>query len=131
FDLAVAPGADPGRIHLAIEGARSVALAPEGDLLIRTEDGGEIPLRPPVAWVEEAGGRRRPVEVAYSLDARGARLEVRGERADEEALVIDPVLLFGTYLGGDADDRVYALAVDSLGNAYVGGSTDSTNFPTT
>jgi ATP-dependent protease HslVU (ClpYQ) peptidase subunit len=36
-----------------------------------------------------------------------------------------------TYLGGSADDGAFGLAVDTAGNAYVTGFTDSTNFPTT
>jgi len=39
------------------------------------------------------------------------------------------VLVYGTFLGGSADEIANALAVDSLGNAYVGGQTFSSNFP--
>lgn len=45
---------------------------------------------------------------------------------------IDPTgtrLLYATYLGGDADDRVSAIAVDAGGNAYVTGYTMSSDFP--
>jgi hypothetical protein len=38
-------------------------------------------------------------------------------------------LLFSTLLGGTREDRGRAVAVDSRGNAYVTGSTMSTNFP--
>jgi len=38
-------------------------------------------------------------------------------------------LVYCTYLGGSADDRAYALAVDSSGNAIVAGYTTSSNFP--
>jgi uncharacterized protein (TIGR03437 family) len=38
-------------------------------------------------------------------------------------------LLYLTYLGGSYDDGIYALAVDSAGNAYVTGGTNSTDFP--
>jgi uncharacterized repeat protein (TIGR01451 family) len=39
-------------------------------------------------------------------------------------------LLYSTYLGGKATDEGFGIAVDSFGNAYVAGSTGSTNFPT-
>jgi hypothetical protein len=37
--------------------------------------------------------------------------------------------LYGTYLGGIGDDRATAIAVDAAGNAYVTGSTFSSNLP--
>ncbi len=40
-------------------------------------------------------------------------------------------LLFSTYLGGFQDDAAFSIAVDSQGNAYVGGCTISQNFPYT
>lgn len=38
-------------------------------------------------------------------------------------------LLYATYIGGNSDDRAAAIAIDSSGEAYVTGSTASTNFP--
>ncbi len=38
-------------------------------------------------------------------------------------------LVYCTYLGGSADDRVSAIAVDGQGSAYITGSTTSRNFP--
>jgi alpha-tubulin suppressor-like RCC1 family protein len=40
-------------------------------------------------------------------------------------------LIYLTYLGGSADDGAFGVAVDSAGNAYVTGFTDSPDFPVT
>ncbi len=38
-------------------------------------------------------------------------------------------LVYSTYLGGSLDDRASAIALDGVGDAYVSGTTSSTNFP--
>ena len=44
-------------------------------------------------------------------------------------LVIDPTLVYSTYLGGSGDDLGSSIAVDSSNNIYIAGTTSSTNFP--
>jgi hypothetical protein len=56
-------------------------------------------------------------------------------RGSNEAFVakLNPAgsaLVFSTYLGGNSDDYGEGIAVDTQGNVYVGGFTNSTNFPT-
>ena len=40
-------------------------------------------------------------------------------------------LVYSTYLGGKGDDTALGIAIDSSGNAYVTGKTDSVDFPVT
>jgi hypothetical protein len=44
---------------------------------------------------------------------------------------IGSALIFSTYLGGSGRDESYTVAVDTMGNIYVGGTTESSNFPVT
>ena len=43
----------------------------------------------------------------------------------------DPIAIYSTLLGGTAADAIQRVAIDAAGNAYVAGTTSSTNFPTT
>ncbi|HEX8147525.1 MAG TPA: SBBP repeat-containing protein [Pyrinomonadaceae bacterium] len=127
YDFVVAPGADPSRIRLRFDGARETRLEENGDLVISVE-GGDVRQQRPVAY-QEFDGARREVKAGYALDARGrVRFEL-GEYDRGRALVIDPVLLYSSYLGGAADDTGTSVAVDASGSAYVAGTTTSADFP--
>ena len=128
YDLIVAPGADPEAIQLAFEGEDKLVIDAQGDLVLDTP-GGEVRQHKPLVYQEVDGGRR---EIAGTYVLNGGR-QVSFQVAAYDAgkpLIIDPVLSYSTYLGGGSTDRGYAIAVDSSGNAYVTGQTDSTNFPT-
>jgi Calx-beta domain/Beta-propeller repeat len=126
YDLVVAPGADPGRIALAFEGAEHLRVDDAGDLVLAVA-GGELRLRRPVVYQETDGGRRT-LDGGYVLDGQQVRFRVVAWDASRP-LVIDPVLGYSTFLGGSSNDEGLGIAVDSQGNAYVTGSTISSNFP--
>lgn len=129
-DFMVAPGADPGRIVLALdggEGAGPVRIGAAGDLIVPLRNG-EVRLRRPVAW-QESGGIRREVSCRFRL-LRGHRLTFAlGAWDRTRPLVIDPVVVWSTYLGGSDEDQARGVAVDPAGNLWVTGSTRSPDFP--
>ncbi|MBX3276294.1 MAG: SBBP repeat-containing protein, partial [Sandaracinaceae bacterium] len=127
YDFVVAPGTSP-ELSVRFEGAERVTLGEGGTLEVHA--GGAVLEQPPPVLYQEVGGRRVPVEGGYrvvGLDR--VRFEV-GEYDRSLPLVIDPVLVYGTYLGGSGFDRGWGIAVDGAGAAYVTGYTTSTDFPT-
>ncbi|MCH7923184.1 MAG: SBBP repeat-containing protein [Nitrospinae bacterium] len=135
YDFVVQPGADAEAITLAFtgltegEGPAAMEIDEQGDLIVHIE-GGE--LRQPKPFVyQEVGGARREIEGRYVLKgASQVGFEVGAYDAGQ-ALVIDPVLIYSTYLGGSGDlDQGTDIAVDGSGSAYVTGVTESTDFPT-
>jgi hypothetical protein len=125
-DFIVAAGVDPGIITLVLDGADRLEMA-GGDLLVRT--GRDVlRLKAPNVY-QEIAGTRRPVAGHYVL--RGES-RVGFKIADHDMtrpLVIDPVLVYSTFLGGHDTDDGAAIAVDASGHAYVTGQTLSVNFP--
>jgi glucose/arabinose dehydrogenase len=132
YDFIVAPGVDPAQIALNFEGATGATLEDDGDLLLRTANGGVV-LHAPVVY-QEIGGLRRLVEGAWHTDGERKAGFSLGPYDITRPLVIDPVVEFATYLGGSgAEDGLdnMGVAVDSTGHIYVAGTTDSADFPTT
>ncbi len=136
YDFIVAPGASPSKIRFAFKGAEEISIDKEGDLILRT-GGGEVRQRKPFIYQEVANGRRE-IEGRYVKRGRQAVGFEVGDYDTTKSLVIDPVLVYSTYLGGataltgaTANDVGLGIAVDAEGNAYVTGITQSSDFPTT
>ena len=127
YDFEVSPGADPNRISLKIEGAKSVKVDAAGDLVIKTPVGPMRQRKPTV--YQEVEGARREVEGGYVVRPGGRVRFKLGEYDRSAPLVIDPEVEYSTYLGGSYDDFGFGIAVDSAGSAYVTGRTGSTDFP--
>jgi Beta-propeller repeat len=128
YDFVVAPHSDPRRIRLRIEGADSLSLNDDGDLLIRIHDQIIRQLKP-VIYQTAADGARHGIDGRYVL-LHGHVAFALGDYDHSRQLVIDPAFVYSTYLGGSGGDAAAAIAVDGEGNAYVAGVTSSTDFPT-
>ena len=117
YDWIVAPGAEPSRIAMGIEGARSVTQEPGGALVLST-DAGPLRMERPYIYQDTDSGRREVKGAFVRLDE--ARIGFAVEAYDRTAtLVIDPVLTYSTYF----NESGYAshIALDDSGNIHVGG----------
>ena len=127
YDFEVGPQADPAQIRLAVEGVESTAVE-AGVVVHRTASGSRLEHR-----ALKAASGSQAVSAAFELDGAG-RIRFRvGSWARKEKLIIDPALVWGTFLGGSPSgtEAGRGLAVDAAGNAYVVGQTGSSDFPTT
>jgi hypothetical protein len=127
FDFVVSPGANPEVVRLTFEGAESIRLDENGDLVLHTSDR-EVKLRSPTTY-QVRDGQRHVIAAQYGITGENeVSLQVAAYDKNS-ALVIDPVLSYSTYLGGSDVDFGLNIATDNAGNAYVGGFTLSADFP--
>jgi len=129
YDWRVAPGVDPTAIRMDVEGAQSTTVDGQGALVLHTVLG-DVQQRTPMVY-QDVDGRRVDIPTHYSLTGEHQVGFAVGAHDAHRPLVIDPVLVYSTYLGGSGGNDGYGIAVDSVGAAYVTGDTASTSFPTT
>jgi hypothetical protein len=128
YDFIVAPGENAGAIRLAFELGTKVRISSAGELIAQTSIG-EVRQPPPVAY-QEGAGKRELVDVRYVLNNKS---EIGFETADYDRtrpLIIDPTLVYSSFLGGSGDDSGSSIALDTHNNIYVTGTTNSPAFPT-
>ena len=158
YDLIAAPGADPGQIRIELQGADKTRIDAAGNLVIGTA-AGDLTMRKPLVYQDDAAGTRRTIEASYRVTAaakeHGMRMvAVQVARHDPHlALVIDPEIVYSTYLGGKGDrsgqiqgfqvlpplltsslnfsDVAIDLSLGPNNTAFVTGLAYSSNFPTT
>lgn len=137
YDVIVKPGADLSKILLTYEGIEGLEVAAQGELDVKLKEG-HIIQRKPVVY-QKIDGKRVEVEGKFKIKnlksgminakqfAYGFEVASYNKNYD---LVIDPVLVYSTYLGGSGGDIGYSVATDSVGDTYITGETMSTDFPT-
>jgi len=139
YDFIVAPGANPRAVALSIEGAKRLNVDSQGDLVVDMS-GEVVRFHKPAVYQphdsrSEIQNQKLKIDGRYVLQGQNIGFEVAAYDTSKP-LIIDPVLSYSTYLGGSGDDisgflGLDSIATDPLGNAYLIGSTTSTDFPTT
>ena len=139
YDFVIAPGADPRQIALEFAGAHP-RLTPNGSLALTTNSAPLSFSKPTVYQIIE--GKRQTIASGYRLTGDRVQFAL-GKYDHTRPLVIDPVLMYFTYLGGSGNDYVgnvppylqfpispsQSIAADQAGNLYITGFTSSIDFP--
>jgi len=150
YEFIVHPGADPSTIKLAYRGAGNVSIDENRRLHVETPLGSWRDEAP--AAYQEKEGKRTEIGLDYRIEGKPSDAEKDDPTAGPSELesyfvgfrvgdydrslplVLDPAVLFYCgYIGGSSDEYGYAVAADGAGNAYITGSTSSTEatFPVT
>ena len=80
---------------------------------------------------QEVDGTRKTVQGSYRLAGNGevAFEVVAYDRS--HPLIIDPTIAYSALIGGGTSSSVgYAVTLDAVGNAYIAGYTNASDFPT-
>jgi len=123
YEFRAAPGADLSQVKVAYEGAET-ALNSEGKLIVSTAWGDMMEA---IAVPAGSASAATPL-VNRALDNSATAGISAFNRSVAQSAVV--ALSYSAYLGGGSVDLGYAIAVDAGGNAFVTGSTVSSDFPT-
>ncbi|MEO6172426.1 MAG: SBBP repeat-containing protein, partial [Arenimonas sp.] len=128
YDFVLSPSADVSQIKMNFAGAESLRVNEHGDLLLKVA-GVELTHQAPISY-QTIDNTKRAIHGRYRLLGEHSVGFDIDDYDENYELVIDPTVLYSSYLGGSADDYGNGIAVDAYGNAYICGVTYSTNFPT-
>ena len=131
YDFVVKPGEDTNKILLKYdfgEAGGTLSVNDKGELVVKTPVGELIEEKP--YCYEKINGKEVEVAIAYEVVEGGTYRFRVGEYDKGKELVIDPEVVYSTYLGGAGEDSVGGMAVDSQGCVYLTGEC-APHFPVT
>ncbi|MDP2187276.1 MAG: LamG-like jellyroll fold domain-containing protein, partial [Sphingobacteriaceae bacterium] len=118
----LAPFADPTLIQWTYEGKRGIQLAASGALHIQTPLG-NISESKPISW---QANNLKAIASTFKLNKNKSLSFELGHYDRSQAIVIDPVLRWSTYIGGANTEKAWDVAVhEASGKVFVVGEGNS------
>ena len=127
YDFVVQPGANPRAIRLQFGGGAKASVTADGDLALDVA-GQRILQKKPVVY-QDIAGLRRQVAGRYAMVGHNEVVFRLGDYDRTQNLVIDPALVYCTYIGGSGADQITAMKLNAHGMLYITGSTTTGEIP--
>ncbi len=127
YDFIVEPGTDPKAILIEFKGMEDLNIDEDGNAVLLFTDG-EVIQKKPIIY-QEYDHERIHVDGEYIIADQNRLAFKVADYNPEIPLVIDPILVYSTYIGGSDEDQAQSIAIDNEGCAYVTGTTNSADFP--
>ncbi len=127
YDFELAAGADPSRIRMRFEGADSIELGSQGQVILGLGDR-QVIQNPPVVYQRHASGEIVGVPSSYVKQDDGSIGITLAAYDASQPLVVDPTILFTAYLAGTSADVPLGIGHDKNGSIYIAGYTLSPDF---
>jgi len=128
YDFIIAPGADVSQIRIRYEGVTDLTIASDGSLSAISQFGPVYEMTPYI--YQERNGVKSEISGRYILIGKNEfGFAIDGEYDASLPLIIDPELVYSTYLGGSEQEWCEAMTVNDNGEVYVTGYTISQDLP--
>jgi hypothetical protein len=133
YELRLVPGADLATVRFSLLGVDALHVDEQGRLIAHLPTG-TLTQTAPRAWEELPDGTRRLLNVSFDVVDANAKIfafKVPG-RDLSRPLVIDPALVWSSYLGGGLDEvPTGGCVLDASNQPVICGRTLSLDFPST
>jgi uncharacterized protein (TIGR03437 family) len=127
FDFVLAPGVPLDSLRLHVDGADALSLDPEGNLRIQ-RDGRTILQHRPLIY-QGSQDARTPIPSRYVLLAENIVGFASDAYDPSQPLVVDPILEYATFFGGNGPVSILETRTDAAGNVYAFGRSLATVLP--
>ena len=128
YDLLVSPNSDISKINIQYEGVERVSVV-KNKLVVKTSLGEMIESEP--YSYQFIDGEKVEIPCEYILNKGIVSFKVGKKYNPKYQLVIDPILVFCSFVGSVGDSWGYTATYDSSGNFYAGGVVLNAPYPVT
>lgn len=129
YSFIVAPHQVVNQIKWQAEGANSIQIDKEGNLVFQTTLG-TIKETAPIAWTTK-NGIKTPVIINYKINNNIIGFDFPNGYTTSDTLIIDPYLVFSTFTGATTDNWGMTATPGPNGEMYAGGISFGAGYPIT